>query len=83
MVCGILHLKTGFPTMRSESGSSKAREIEIGCASSEEVARNLLTYSYDGCFTRIRRGQVGCHLRSSLESLGWDFEGLSLPPAFK
>ena len=59
--------------MRCESGSVKRGGNEIGCASSESGAQPIDLLSYDGCF-RESRGQVGCHLRSSLESLGWDFE---------
>lgn len=59
--------------MRCESGSVKRGGNEIGCASSESGAQPIDLLSYDGCF-RGSRGQVGCHLRSSLESLGWDFE---------
>ena len=61
------------PTMRCESGSVKRGGNEIGCASSESGAQPIDLLSYDGYF-RGSRGQVGCHLRSSLESLGWDFE---------
>lgn len=64
--------------MRCESGSVKRGGNEIGCASPESGAQPIDLLSYDGCF-RGSRGQVGCHLRSSLESLGWDFERVVSP----